>query len=125
MKRRSCCIIISVVVLLIAATTAHSQTITYRLHPETNNGCPRALLTANPDAAGTFYPEREPSKWKVEITLKRRIDQATKYTSLEDLCISPQCGFASTYHGNIMTIDQEAAKLRLCVETALEVRGSL
>ena len=57
--------------------------------------------------------------------LKRRIDQATKYIALENLCISPQCGFASTYHGNIMTIDQEAAKLRLCVETALEVRGSL
>jgi len=86
---------------------------------------PARIIDCKPGCGRDLYPEREPSKWKVEITLKRRIDQATKYTSLEDLCISPQCGFASTYHGNIMTIDQEAAKLRLCVETALEVRGSL
>src|SRR2546426_2959837 len=57
--------------------------------------------------------------------LKRRLDQATKYIALDDMCISPQCGFASTYHGNIMSIDQEAAKLKLCVETATEVWGSL
>ena len=44
---------------------------------------------------------------------------------LENLCISPQCGFSSTFHGNIMTIEQQAAKLRLCVETATEVWGSL
>jgi 5-methyltetrahydropteroyltriglutamate--homocysteine methyltransferase len=57
--------------------------------------------------------------------LKRRIDQASQYISLENLCISPQCGFSSTFHGNIMTIEQEAAKLRLCVETATEVWHSL
>lgn len=55
--------------------------------------------------------------------LKRRIDQASKYVPLENLCISPQCGFSSTFHGNIMTIDQQAEKLRLCVETAMEVWG--
>jgi 5-methyltetrahydropteroyltriglutamate--homocysteine methyltransferase len=58
-------------------------------------------------------------------SLKRRIDQVTQYIPLDDLCISPQCGFSSTYHGNIMTIEQQSAKLRLCVETATEVWGSL
>ena len=57
--------------------------------------------------------------------LKRRLDQAARYVPVENLCLSPQCGFSSTYHGNIMTIDQQAAKLRLCVETATEVWGSL
>jgi 5-methyltetrahydropteroyltriglutamate--homocysteine methyltransferase len=57
--------------------------------------------------------------------LKRRIDQAARYIPFENLCISPQCGFASTYHGNIMTIEQQSAKLRLCIETATEVWGSL
>ena len=57
--------------------------------------------------------------------LKRRIDQASKYIPLQNLCISPQCGFSSTFHGNIMTIEQQAAKLKLCVETAIEVWGSL
>ena len=45
---------------------------------------------------------------------------------LENLCLSPQCGFSSTHHGaNNLTVEQEAAKLRLCVETAKEVWGSL
>jgi 5-methyltetrahydropteroyltriglutamate--homocysteine methyltransferase len=57
--------------------------------------------------------------------IKRRIDQAARYIPIEDLCISPQCGFSSTYHGNIMTTEQQSAKLRLCVETATEVWGSL
>ena len=57
--------------------------------------------------------------------LRRRIDQVTRYIPLENLCISPQCGFSSTYHGNIMTAEQQSAKLRLCVETATEVWGSL
>jgi 5-methyltetrahydropteroyltriglutamate--homocysteine methyltransferase len=42
---------------------------------------------------------------------------------MENLCISPQCGFSSTYHGNNLTEDQEKAKLRLCIETAREVWG--
>jgi 5-methyltetrahydropteroyltriglutamate--homocysteine methyltransferase len=53
--------------------------------------------------------------------LKRRIDAAAKYVPLEQLCLSPQCGFASTAEGNALTIDDEIAKLRLVVETAREV----
>jgi 5-methyltetrahydropteroyltriglutamate--homocysteine methyltransferase len=55
--------------------------------------------------------------------LKRRIDEAAKYVPLEQLCLSPQCGFSSTVDGNALTIDEEMAKLRLVVETAREVWG--
>jgi 5-methyltetrahydropteroyltriglutamate--homocysteine methyltransferase len=55
--------------------------------------------------------------------LKRRIDEAAKYIPLEQLCLSPQCGFSSTVDGNALTIDEEIAKLRLVVETAREVWG--
>jgi methionine synthase II (cobalamin-independent) len=55
--------------------------------------------------------------------LKRRIDEAAKYVPLEQLCLSPQCGFSSTVEGNALTIAEEAAKLRLVVETAREVWG--
>ena len=55
--------------------------------------------------------------------LKRRIDEATKYVPLEQLCLSPQCGFSSTVDGNALTIEEEQAKLRLVVETAREVWG--
>jgi 5-methyltetrahydropteroyltriglutamate--homocysteine methyltransferase len=57
--------------------------------------------------------------------LKRRIEQATKFVPLENLCLSPQCGFSSTHHGNNLTVEQEKAKLRLCVDTAREVWGTL
>src|SRR5437868_7349975 len=55
--------------------------------------------------------------------LKRRIDEAAKYVPLEQLCLSPQCGFSSTVEGNTLTIEEETAKLRLVVETAREVWG--
>src|SRR5438046_9274116 len=55
--------------------------------------------------------------------LKRRIDEAAKYVPLEQLCLSPQCGFASTAEGNVITLDDEIAKLTLVVETAREVWG--
>jgi 5-methyltetrahydropteroyltriglutamate--homocysteine methyltransferase len=55
--------------------------------------------------------------------LKRRIDEAAKYVPLEQLCLSPQCGFSSTVDGNALTVEEEAAKLRLVVETAREVWG--
>jgi 5-methyltetrahydropteroyltriglutamate--homocysteine methyltransferase len=56
--------------------------------------------------------------------LKRRIEDATQYVALEQLCLSPQCGFSSTVEGNELTYDQEVAKLRLIVEVAEEVWGS-
>jgi 5-methyltetrahydropteroyltriglutamate--homocysteine methyltransferase len=55
--------------------------------------------------------------------LKRRIDEAAKYVPLEQLCLSPQCGFSSTVDGNALSIEQQNAKLRLIVETAREVWG--
>jgi 5-methyltetrahydropteroyltriglutamate--homocysteine methyltransferase len=55
--------------------------------------------------------------------LKRRVDQAAKYIPLEQLCLSPQCGFSSTVEGNSLTRDQQMAKLELIVETAREIWG--
>ena len=55
--------------------------------------------------------------------LKRRIDEAARYVSLDQLCLSPQCGFSSTVDGNLLSEAEQFAKLRLVVETAREVWG--
>ena len=55
--------------------------------------------------------------------LARRIDEAAKYVPLERLCLSPQCGFASTHHGNTLTEDEQWRKLERVVEVAREVWG--
>ena len=55
--------------------------------------------------------------------IKRRIDEATKHVPLERLCLSPQCGFASTEEGNVLAEDEQWAKLRMIVELAEEVWG--
>ena len=55
--------------------------------------------------------------------LKRRIEEASRYAPLDQLCLSPQCGFSSTVEGNALSHDEQAAKLRLIVETADEVWG--
>jgi 5-methyltetrahydropteroyltriglutamate--homocysteine methyltransferase len=55
--------------------------------------------------------------------IKRRIDEAAKYVPLEQLCLSPQCGFSSTVDGNALSYDEQVAKLALIVETAAEVWG--
>src|SRR5216117_3794426 len=57
--------------------------------------------------------------------VKRRLDEAAKYVPLEQVCLSPQCGFSSTVEGNELTVDQQKAKLSLCVELAREVWGGL
>ena len=57
--------------------------------------------------------------------LKRRIEQASRYLPLEQLALSPQCGFASTEEGNLLTEEEQWAKLRLCVEVAQEVWGGV
>ncbi len=89
--------------------------------------------------AGGFEPLRFVPKRKVVVLglvttkkgqleskdeLKRRIDQAAKHVPLEQLALSPQCGFSSTVEGNLITIDEEIRKLELVVETAREVWGS-
>ncbi len=55
--------------------------------------------------------------------IKRRIDEASKFVSLDQLCLSPQCGFASTEEGNVLAEDEQWAKLRMIVELADEVWG--
>jgi 5-methyltetrahydropteroyltriglutamate--homocysteine methyltransferase len=55
--------------------------------------------------------------------LKRRIEAASKYVPLEQICLSPQCGFSSTVEGNALSVEQEMAKLRLVADTAREVWG--
>ena len=55
--------------------------------------------------------------------LKRRIDEAAKYVALDQLCLSPQCGFASTEEGNNLAEEQQWAKLRMIVEVAHDVWG--
>jgi 5-methyltetrahydropteroyltriglutamate--homocysteine methyltransferase len=55
--------------------------------------------------------------------VKRRIDEATKYATLDQLCLSPQCGFASTEEGNVLADDEQWAKLGMIVELAEEVWG--
>ena len=59
------------------------------------------------------HPDLEPAD-----ELKARIDEAAQYVSLDQLALSPQCGFASTIHGNVMTHDEQWAKLRHCVDVA-------
>ena len=96
------------------------------------------FLEYDDDRSGTFAPLRfvPPGKMVVlglvttkrgelesKDTLKRRIDEASKYVPLEQLCLSPQCGFSSTVEGNVLTYDEEVAKLRLIAETAQEVWG--
>jgi 5-methyltetrahydropteroyltriglutamate--homocysteine methyltransferase len=89
--------------------------------------------------AGGFEPLRHLPKGKIAVLglvttksgametkddLKRRIDQAAKFAPLEQLALSPQCGFSSGIGGNAMDVDNEIAKLRLVVETAREVWGT-
>jgi 5-methyltetrahydropteroyltriglutamate--homocysteine methyltransferase len=55
--------------------------------------------------------------------LKRRIEEASRYAPIEQLCLSPQCGFSSTVEGNVLGYDEQVAKLRLVAEVADEVWG--
>jgi 5-methyltetrahydropteroyltriglutamate--homocysteine methyltransferase len=55
--------------------------------------------------------------------IKRRIEQAAKYVPIDQLCLSPQCGFASTEEGNVLSEEEQWAKLRMIVEIADDVWG--
>jgi len=89
--------------------------------------------------AGSFAPLRYLPKGKIAVLglvttkgpkletkddLKRRIEEASRYAPIEQLALSPQCGFSSGIGGNAMTVDDEIAKLKLVVETAREVWGT-
>ena len=96
------------------------------------------FLEYDDERSGGFAPLRFVPKGKMVVlglvttkrgeleskdTLKRRIDEASKHVPLEQLCLSPQCGFSSTVEGNALSYEQEVAKLRLIAETAEEVWG--
>jgi len=91
------------------------------------------------ERAGGFEPLRFVPKGKLVVLglvtsksgtleskdeLKRRIDQAAKFVPLEQLCLSPQCGFASSEDGNILAEEEQWRKLDLVVKTAEEVWGN-
>jgi 5-methyltetrahydropteroyltriglutamate--homocysteine methyltransferase len=91
------------------------------------------------DRAGGFEPLRFVPKGKTVVLglvtsksgalesgdeIKRRIEQAAKYVSLDQLCLSPQCGFASTEEGNVLSENEQWAKLRTIVEIAEDVWGT-
>ena len=90
------------------------------------------------DRSGGFEPLRFLPKGKLVVLglvttkrgdleqkdeLKRRIEDASRYVDIEQLCLSPQCGFSSTVEGNALTEADQLPKLRLVVETAHEVWG--
>jgi 5-methyltetrahydropteroyltriglutamate--homocysteine methyltransferase len=96
------------------------------------------FLEYDDDRSGSFEPLRFVPKGKTVVLglitskkgalerkddIKRRVDAATKYIDLDQLALSPQCGFASTLLGNLLTEDQQFAKLALVVEVAREIWG--
>ena len=96
------------------------------------------LLEYESARAGTFEPLRFVPTGKTVVLglissklpelesqdqLKRRIDEASKYLPLENLALSPQCGFASTMEGNLLTEDEQWRKLKLVVDAAKQVWG--
>ena len=98
------------------------------------------LLEYESERAGTFEPLRFVPRGKTVVLglvssklaelesqdhLAKRIDEASRYVPLENLAISPQCGFASTMEGNLLTEDQQWQKLGLVVETARKVWGTV
>jgi 5-methyltetrahydropteroyltriglutamate--homocysteine methyltransferase len=96
------------------------------------------FLEYDDDRSGDFRPLRHLPRGKTVVlglvttklgeleskdALKRRIEQAGQYAPMDQLCLSPQCGFSSTVHGNNIAMEAQRAKLRLVVETAAEVWG--
>ncbi len=97
------------------------------------------FLEYDDDRSGDFRPLRFVPKGKTVVLglvttkfgameskddIKRRIDEAAKYVPLDQLCLSPQCGFSSTVHGNDIAVEAQRNKLRLVIETAQEVWGN-
>jgi 5-methyltetrahydropteroyltriglutamate--homocysteine methyltransferase len=98
------------------------------------------FLEYDDERSGSFAPLRYVPKGRMVVLglvtskkrqlekkddLKRRIGEAAKYIDLDQLCLSPQCGFASTLEGNLLSEEDQFAKLRLVVETAREVWGTV
>ena len=94
------------------------------------------FLEYDDDRSGDFRPLRFLPKGKLAVLglvttkfgeleskddLKRRIEEAARYAPLDQLALSPQCGFSSTVHGNDIAVEAQRTKLRLVIETAQEV----
>jgi 5-methyltetrahydropteroyltriglutamate--homocysteine methyltransferase len=101
-----------------------------------SSGVDAFFMEFDSERAGGFEPLRHLPKGKKVVLglvtskspaledkdfIKKRIQEASKYVPLEDLCLSPQCGFSSTHHGNSLTQDQQWRKLERVVEVAREV----
>ena len=100
---------------------------------------PSHFLEYDSDRAGGFEPLRFLPKGEKRVVLglvtsksgelesreliKERIDEATQYAPIEQFCLSPQCGFASTEEGNILSEDEQWNKLKLVIELAREIWG--
>jgi 5-methyltetrahydropteroyltriglutamate--homocysteine methyltransferase len=97
------------------------------------------FLEYDDERSGDFAPLRFVPKGKMVVLglissklpaiepkddLKKRIDEASKYMPVDQMALSPQCGFSSTVHGNDITLEDEKAKIRLVVETADEIWGN-
>ena len=97
------------------------------------------FLEYDDDRSGDFKPLRFLPKGKIVVlglittkfgemeskdNIKRRIEEAAKYAPIEQLALSPQCGFSSTVHGNNIAVEAQRNKLRLVIETAQEVWGT-
>ena len=96
------------------------------------------FLEYDDERSGGFEPLRFVPKGKLVVlglvttkrgaledagALRRRIDEAARFVPLDQLCLSPQCGFSSTVEGNTLTIEEQFAKLRLITEVAASVWG--
>jgi len=96
------------------------------------------FLEYDDERSGGFEPLRFVPKGKMVVlglvttkrgtletkdSLKRRVEEASQFVPLEQICLSPQCGFSSTVEGNSLTLEEEIAKLRLVVETANDIWG--
>ena len=114
----------------------HYDAIAEKLFAELNHQ--RLLLEYDTERAGSFEPLRFVPKGKIAVLglittklarvetvdeLRRRIDEASRYLPLEQLAISPQCGFASSIRGNLLTEDEQFQKLDVMLETARKVWG--
>ena len=84
---------------------------------------PLRLLPAGPKQVVLGLVTTKRGALESKDDLKRRIEEASRYAPLDQLCLSPQCGFSSTVDGNALTYDEQAAKLALVVEVADEVWG--
>ncbi len=97
------------------------------------------FLEYDDERSGGFAPLRYTPKGKIVVLglvstkigalesgdeLKRRIEEASRFVPIEQLALSPQCGFSSTVHGNDIAVEAQAAKIRLVVETAMDVWGA-